>query len=163
MDGTHHWGDLSSDWLALSSAGALTIGTTIFSQAGGIAGDLSITGNLSISGLLSQSVGANIAADGNNKLTITNSDHLVTTSASAIKFISTAGCVAGSRVLLTFDYNAWLLHDQGSVPSGYAALYLLLDTGAAGSTYVGTGKPSYEFIYDGTYWRNIGVIVYFVA
>jgi hypothetical protein len=155
MDGSHHWGDQATELISIDGSGNIN-------QLAGTAQFLAISGT---SLTLTATKGANISTASDATLTPDHEYHLVVTSAyGVLKYISTMGGVVGRKIRLTFDSDLQLSHNDVSAPPAlYAKLYLFLNTGAAGSSYMGTGKPTYEFVYDGTYWRNIGVIVYFAS
>jgi hypothetical protein len=93
-----------------------------------------------------------------NSLAVTKNSHLITGNTD-IMFISTTGWAAGARILLTFDEGSVVLHhNETSPPSGYAALYLTIDNGAHENYSAGPAGITFEFFYDGTYWRNIGTL-----
>jgi hypothetical protein len=102
--------------------------------------------------------GSSIAA-GNN-LTVTKNSHLIT-GGGEIRYISTGGWGSGARVTLIIQGSATLKHNYGaptSPPTGFAAMFLT-KSGGGGEVVIGTGKElAVEFIYDGTYWRSLGVI-----
>jgi hypothetical protein len=97
--------------------------------------------------------GASIASAAN--LEVVKNYHLVT-GTTQINFIKTTGWAAGACIDLTFDDNLNLDHKHSTPPSGYAAMWINTLGGAESST-TGATKPTYRFIYDGTYWRNIGL------
>ena len=144
MDGSHHWGDNATELMTLNgTALTLAAGLNIISVAGFWNGfqkgtDLSVI---------------------SNKITIVRNYHVVTGSDN-IYAISTAGCTAGAVIFLTFTGNTKLWHEytSGGFPgTGFASLFCINGSGGQGDFTVGTQNPTLMFIYDGTYWRNMGL------
>jgi hypothetical protein len=98
---------------------------------------------------------AEIASGDNLDINDTDDAFLIT-GTNAIKFIKIGTRQPGDKIWLCFPTTASLHHDEGSPPSGYAALYLTKTDWAhedaiSGSTTIG---KFIEFIFDGTYWRS---------
>ena len=132
LDGSHHWGDQATEIMYTNS--------TNLSVVGSIDAATLSAGSI----LLTNTKGANISTAIDATLTPDHEYHLVVTSANGtLKYISTMGGVVGRKIRLTFDSDLQLSHNDVSAPPAlYAKLYLFLNTGSVGSSYMGTGKPT---------------------
>lgn len=133
MNGNQYWGNGATEAINLTSSGAF---------------------NCSVK-FLGGSVGSNIAAA--SSLDITSNYHIVT-GTDSINYIITTGWKIGSIITLTFTGATSIYHHANSVPANYAAIHIVDYTNDSKAyLYIDTDDITYQFIYDGTYWRMIGV------
>lgn len=80
----------------------------------------------------------------------------------SIKYIYVGTRQPGNKIRLILSDTPDLIHNEGSVPTGYAALFLTNTSSAsnyhASVTTAPCDNQTIDFTYDGTWWRS-GIII----